>query len=474
MDGTKTAIATRSLHTLPGPRGLPLLGNLHQLELDRFHLGLEAWAARYGDLFTFRLAHKRCLGVGDAELVRHAFQERPEGFRRVRAMESVARELGVHGVFTAEGEDWRRQRKLMMPAFRESNLSAVFPTLQRITERLLVILQRAAEQRERLDVLPLLMRYTVDVTAAVAFGQDIDSLQRGHDELQSQLELIFGSLLRRINAPVPYWRYVQLPRDRALARALVKTRQHVDALIAEARSAVSERAAAPRTLLESMVVATDETGPAARLSHDELVGNVLTLLLAGEDTTANTLAWLLYYMATEPDVAAELRSEADSVLDGGAVLAASADAQRLPYLTAVVNEALRLRSPAPFIYLEPNSDSVLGDVRLPAGTPVFLLTRHVATRDHHFRDPQRFDPRRWLDRDDEQQRSAAARAYAPFGAGPRICPGRQLALLECALVVSAVARRFELALPPGPPIRERFDFAMEPEGLRIEISARCA
>ena len=158
MDGTKTAIAARSLGALPGPRGLPLLGNLHQLELDRFHLGLEAWAARYGDVFTFRLAHKRCLGLGDAELVRQVFQDRPERFRRVRAIESVARELGVHGVFSAEGEDWRRQRKLMMPAFRESNLSAVFPTLQRITERLLVMLERAAEHGERLDVLPLLMR----------------------------------------------------------------------------------------------------------------------------------------------------------------------------------------------------------------------------------------------------------------------------------------------------------------------------
>ncbi len=468
----------RSLDSLPGPSGWPLLGNLLEVDLARLHSVLERWCAQYGELYTFRLGPQRFLSVGDAELCRRIFQDRPDDFRRMHTMESVARELDMHGVFSAEGADWQRQRKLIMPAFKDENLANAFAVLQRITQRLVEHLRKLARTGEPVDVLHHLMRYTVDVMAAVAFGRDMNTLERGPDELQRDFETIFPMLLRRVNAPFAYWHYLKLPADRRLDRALAHAREILTPLIDGTRAQLArepQRAQKPATLLEAMVVAaSDDESNAPRLSDEEVLANVVTLLLAGEDTTANTLAWLFYYIAGEPEVQRELQREADGVLGSASVLPRHTQASELRYLGAATHETLRLKSPAPFVSLEAVRDVVIGDVQVPAGTPVFLLTRHFALQEGNFPQPQRFDPQRWLGGPGAPERTHLARASLPFGAGPRICPGRQLALLECSLVGSAIAKSFELSLPEGLTVSERFDFAMEPEGLRVVLRERRA
>jgi cytochrome P450 len=392
--------------------------------------------------------------------------ERPEQYRRISNMETVARDMGLHGLFSAEGADWRRQRKLIVPAFRDSNISACFPQLQATTERLLRVFARAAQQHQVLDLLHVLMCYTVDVTAAVAFGRDVNTLESGRDELQEQLEVVFPMLLRRVNSPVPYWRYISLPGERRLGRALRKARSIFSQLIAESRSKAGE---SRPSLLDAMIAATAEDEGSARLSDDELIANMFTLLLAGQDTTASTLAWLLFYMAEEPTIHAQLRVEADALLGSRSTLGSPDDVKDLPWLTATVRETLRLRSPAPFLFLEPICDVVLSGLHVPAGTPIFALTRHAALSGTDGPAPTAFQPARWLS---STSAPPNVRADMTFGAGPRICPGRQLALLESALVVSSVAKHFDLSLVPGSEVCERFDFAMKPQGLQVRFSER--
>jgi cytochrome P450 len=265
-------------------------------------------------------------------------------------------------------------------------------------------------------------------------------------------------------APFPYWRYVKLPSDRALDRALAAARGLIMPLIEEARSALvadPQRRAAPPSLMEAMLVAASEG--AQRLSDTEVLANVFTLLLAGEDTTANTLAWIVCFIAQDPALQRALQAEVDGVLGAEASLPSYEHMQQLPLLTAVVHETLRLKGPAPFIALSAARDVQLGDVDVPAGTPVFVLLRALALEAE-----DAFDPQRWLD---AEARARLARSSMPFGAGPRICPGRQLALLECALACSALLRRFDMSAGRAP-VRERFDFAMEPEGLRVTFSER--
>lgn len=169
----------RALADVPGPRGLPLLGNLLQVDTARFHLSLEEMWRAHGDLFSFRLGPKHCLGVADPALVRSIMRERPHDFTRMSTMESTARELGMHGVFSAEGEDWKRQRTLIMPAFRDSHLLQRFDTLRAITERLMSSLAPHAARGEPVLILDPFMRYTVDVMAQVSLGEDLNTLERG-------------------------------------------------------------------------------------------------------------------------------------------------------------------------------------------------------------------------------------------------------------------------------------------------------
>ena len=464
----------RKLRDVPGPRGWPLLGNLLEIDLDRTHLSFEAFSRQYGPLFSFRLGPERCLGVADADLVRSLLRERPHDFRRLKTMESVARELGIHGVFSAEGDDWKRQRRLMMPAFREENLVRHFDALRTITERFVSLLSREAARGEPIDLLHHLMRFTVDVTAEIAFGRDMNTVERGADELQRHFETIFPMLLRRVLAPFPYWRYVRLPQDRKLDRAVVAAQGTIGPLIERARAELAadpERRAKPRTLLEAMIVASGE-GDTARLTNEEVFANVATLLLAGEDTTANTLAWIAYFLAKHPEAQQRLREEVDAVLGDARTLPSHATATQLRYLGAVAHETLRLKSPAPFISLAATRDLQIADIEVSAGTPVFVLTRVFAMRDDNFPEPERFEPERWLVGDDPAARAHLGRASIPFGAGPRVCPGRQLALLECSLLIASLVKSFELALPPGLEVRERFDFAMEPENLRVIVRPR--
>jgi cytochrome P450 len=464
--GAASPAGRRKLSDVPGPRGLPLFGNLFEIDQARFHLTLEAFCREHGNVFSFRLGPARCLGVADPDLVRLLLRERPHDFRRMNTMESTARELGMHGVFSAEGDDWKRQRALITPAFREQNLTHHFEMLRSITERLIAVLAPAAYSREPVDILQHLMHYTIDVMAEISLGRDLNTLEHGPDELQSHLATMFPMLLRRVLAPFPYWRYLKLPADRALDRAVAATRQAILPLIARSRDLLAadpERRAAPRSLLEAMLVASDGD----RLSDTEVLANVITMLLAGEDTTANTLAWIVYFLARHPEVQRELRAEADRVLGDSATLPEYARLGQLRSLAAVAHETLRLKGPAPFIALSAARTVTIADIEIPANTPVFVLLREIAMQSPSFPAPERFDPQRFLAAD-----SSTARVLMPFGAGPRVCPGRQLALLECALVVSALVKRFELTLSGTEEVRERFDFAMEPENLRVLVHAR--
>jgi cytochrome P450 len=382
--------------------------------------------------------------------------------------------VGVIGLFSAEGEVWRRQRRLINPTFHPRHIEGFFPHIEQITSRLRERWARAADEAAACDVLCDLMRYTVDITSAISFGRDLNTLERGPDALQRHLELVFPALNRRLLTPLRYWRYFRLPADRALDRAIAAVRQLVLELVAAARRELeggADPAARPRTLLELMVASRDEEDPKVRLSDAEIYANVITMLLGGEDTTANTIAWMLYYLGKRPDIQARAREEVDSVLGGG-LIPTLEQSRRLVYVSAVTQEALRLRSAAPLLYLEANHATTVGDVRVPAGTGVVVLTRAAGKKPEYFGDPESFRPERWLEGAPSLLPHEPRMALA-FGGGPRVCPGRGMALLVCAVAIGMVLRSFEVHLPdPAAEVGERMAFAMQPEGLRVRFARR--
>jgi cytochrome P450 len=462
----------QDLLSLPGPRGLPLIGNILELDRERVHCTLEDWARRYGDVYRLRLGPKRMLIVSDLDLIQTILRDRPNGFRRLRLIEEVFSDLNAEGVFSAEGQRWARQRRLVMAAFSSNHLRACHDQIVTITRRLERLFHKAADRGEPVDVLRELMRYSVDVTSVVAFGVDMNTLEQGAHVLQRHMEPIFSMVQRRLNAPFPYWRYVKLPADRAVERGLVELERVILGLIRDARERLErDPAGAPRNLLEALLLSRDAEDPGARLSDREVYGNTVTFLLGGQDTTADTLAWILYFVSKHRDMQARMHAEVVAELGPNDLPMSLEESQKLRYAAAVAQEALRLKSPGPYIFLEAVNDTVIKGVAVPAGTGVVLLTRFVALADKSFQNASTFDPARWL-LPSPTPNAHDPRAALAFGGGPRLCPGRALALLECNMVSAMVARNFDVSLFGRDTVQERSRYTMEPQNLRIRFAPR--
>ncbi len=465
------AAPLRSVAALPGPRGWPLIGNLLQFDLPRLHRQFEDWADRHGPTYRLRLGRREVLVISDAETIAALLRDRPDTWRRMRPIEAVIREAGGHGVFSAEGDDWRRQRRLVMSAFDPGHLKRFYPSLQRVTERLMASWREAARRGEAIDLQASLMRYTVDVTTGLAFGVDLNTIDAPHP-LQEHLDKLFPMLFRRVNLPFPYWHYLRLPIDREYDRHLRRVHEAVRGFVQAARQRLQDEPARrerPTDLLEAMLAARDADGSA--LTEEEVAGNVLTVLLAGEDTTANTLGWAIWLLHEHPDDWRALVAEVDAAL-GEARLPPSFDAARgLASIEASVGEAMRLKPVAPLLFMEANRETSLAGFRLPPGAVVFCLMRRAALDARLAEDVADFRPGRWQDGADR----AVQKASMPFGAGPRLCPGRYLALLEMKMVLGMLARNFEL-LEVGPEgggaPGERMAFTMFPVGLKMRLAER--
>ena len=300
--------------------------------------------------------------------------------------------------------------------------------------------------------------------------------------VQRRLELLFPAFNRRIFALVPWWRLVRMPRDRRLDRSVADLRVWLDGLVAAARARAAAdvaagRASAPANFLEAMLSSRDEAGQP--FTDDVIFANLMTMLLAGEDTTAYTLAWAVHQLCDSPESVEALRAELDQTLGEAELPGDLETATGLAYAGAVANEAMRLRPVAPVIVVESVTATTIGDVAIPANTPVVVLTRPPTTNAAAFPDPAAFNPARWLDagkpRDGARRADGgpASAGYIPFGSGPRICPGRSLALVEMKVVLALLYKSFAVTREGhSADVHERFAFTMSPEGLRVRLRRR--
>jgi len=467
-----TATARR-IRDLPGPRGLPIVGNLHQVEPSRMHLVIEDWSRRYGEYFRVRLGGREMFVVANPEAIAGILRDRPDGFQRTPRLVEAAHEMGFDGLFSANGERWRRQRPMVMGSFDPGHIKTYFPSLVAVTERFARRWQRAAQAGDDIDLQADLMRYTVDVTAGLAFGADINTIESDDEVIQQHLDKVLPALLKRLFALFPYWR---LFRDRGMQAHISALQRAVDAFIAQARERMSRTPSLrehPSNLIEAMIAARD--APGSGLEDSDVAGNVLTMLLAGEDTTANTLAWAIYLLHRHPEQTRRAREEVRGVLGDERLATRYEQLGRLEFVEACANETMRLKPVAPIIVLEAVRDALVAGVAVPAGSFVMCLMRPGAVDERHFPDAGTFSPARWLADAGPAALSSAKRVAMPFGAGPRLCPGRYLALLEMKMVLAMLLGGFEIEgveAPGGGEPRERLAFTMSPVGLRLRLRER--
>jgi cytochrome P450/nitrite reductase/ring-hydroxylating ferredoxin subunit len=474
--GSGTARTERpvvSIESLPAAPGhLPLVGNTFAVDVERMHSQLLGWARERGPRYRIKLGPVSGVVLTEPEGIQQALRNRPDAITRSAPLEPVFRELGLHGVFSSEGQEWRPQRRLAMRALSHRRLGGLYPTLVKITERLLRRFRRHAAAGTAVDIQDDFMRFTVDLTTTLAFGRDMNTIEGTEGEIiQRHLELIFPLVMKRLTAPVPYWRLVRLPRDRRVDRAIAAVQAWIREVIAETRAELDadpSRAENPTNFLESMLTARDADG---KPFSDELIsGNALTMLLAGEDTTANSLAWAVHELVDSPEAVSALRREADEVLGDDVVARTLASTERLRQADAVTQETLRLHSVAPLLILTVRKDIVVDDLDVPAGTTLFCVSNAAGLSEDSVARARAFRPDRWLEGDVETYRQTG---HMPFGSGPRICPGRSLALLEMRLVLAALYKSFDVErVGDRRDVREVFNFTMAPEGLRVRLRER--
>lgn len=464
-----TSQVPKRYNDLPGPRGLPLLGNALQIQPDRFHQVVENWGERHGCPYRFSLGPQKAIVLSDPAQIAEAMRDRPNRFRRFAGLEQFAEELCLSGLFSSEGENWQRHRRAWMQALSVHHVKPFFEQLSQITQRLQRRWEQAADNGSVVDVQADLMRYTVDITTLFAFGIDNNTLEEDGSVIQDHLGKIFYMLQRRLSMPFPYWRWFKLPIDRRLDRSLAEVQKFVHDTIAVARQRIAdnpELAEKPTNLLEALIVARDEDGKA--FSDREIAGNTVTALLAGEDTTANTLAWMIHLLCEHPEEQRKLQQEIDSALGDAPMWEHLEDGDKLKVIDHVMSETLRLKPVAPFLFLCAKEDTVIADVQVKAGTNVILALRKAGFSEEEFPQYDKFSPDRWQ----ENKKPFAIRPPMPFGGGPRMCPGRSLAQMEIKSVTSMLMKNFSIEAAGDSPVTEKLTFTLMPANLKVRMHRR--
>lgn len=414
----------------PGPKGTLVGGSLRDFNRQRLDFFLNI-AREYGDLASFRFGPRRLFLASHPDLVERVLVTDAKHYVKHFGARMYKPVLG-NGLVTSEGDFWLRQRRLAQPAFLKTRVLSYAPMMADLTRQML----GRWRPGEAVNVHAEFSTLTSAIALKTLFGLD-DAGDR--TEFVESLRLTFDLLSARFRdlVPIPLW--VPTPRNLRTKRAIAHLYKVVDGFIAQGRA----RKEPGDDLLSRLVSARDDDG--SRMTDTQLREEAMTLYLAGHETTALTLTWSWYLLATHPDVEAKLVEEWARVLAGRAP--APDDLADLPYTDAVLTEAMRVYPPVYLIGREATRDLELGGYRVPRGTTVFM-SQWVSHRDPRYfgPDPEAFRPERWLD---GLAKRIPKYAYYPFGGGPRVCIGNTFALMEAAILLATVGQRYRFTLDPG-------------------------
>jgi cytochrome P450 len=431
---------TSSTRVAPGPEGLPWVGNLFDVWKDPLRLFTRS-VASHGDIVAMRFGPFRYWLLNDPEAIHHVLVDNNKNYTKSRNYQGLKLVLG-EGLVTSEGEFWRRQRRLAQPAFHKEKLAGFARTMAEDTAAMLQAWQARGSDGVALDVHAEMMKLTLKIVARTLFsttvGAEADAIGAALAIALRHAEDYAESLL-----PVPPW--VPTPSNLRFKRAVKTLDELVFRIIDERRKSGAD----PGDLLAMLMAATDDEaeGGARGMTDRQLRDEVMTLVMAGHETTANALTWTFYLLANHPEIEARLRREVDSVLgDDAARSPTLADLPKLPYTAMVIQESMRLFPPVWAFERQARGADVVAGFDVPAKAIMavcpYALHRHPA----YWEDPERFDPLRFTP---ERVESRPRYAYLPFGGGPRQCIGNGFAMMEAQIILAMVVRQKHLALSPG-------------------------
>ncbi|GAA0361583.1 cytochrome P450 [Streptomyces blastmyceticus] len=451
-----TVAATREgTTTVRAPGALPLVG--HTVRLARDPLGF--LQARHGGapVVELRFGTGRVQLLTRPDVVREVLVTGHRSYDKGGPIIEGARTLFGNGLGTCPREQHRRQRPMLQPAFRPSRLAGYSPTMQLCAEEI----AGKWQDGQVLDVGRQMNRIAARVLMrTLASGDAASTAVRQVEEF---LPTLMSTAFRRVAVPWAWPHELPLPSNRRYRRADTAVRASIDATIAEYR-----RAGAPGDdLLGHLVGARDEAG--TELSDQEIHDQIKIMLIAGIETTATALSWTFHVLGRQPEIERRVYAELDAELDGRPPT--GDDLARLPYLTRVLTETLRVYPTVPLLSRVATADVALGGREFPAGTEFFFSPYCLHRDPGAFPEPERFDPDRWLS---ERVGAAQRLAFIPWGAGPRKCIGDTYSLIEASLALATILTTWRLRPIATAKVTPTVRFSLHPTGLRMTAERRPA
>lgn len=448
--------ATAASKTPPGPQGTLLFGNLQEFRRDPLQLLMDV-RRDFGDVAKIRLGLQELYVLNHPDHIMHVLVDRDRKYGKSRLDLGALVPIVGQGLLTSEGEMWKQQRRMLQPLFAQQMLADYSQGVTDLTGEFVAQLDRNARSGQPLDFAEALTGLTMKIITRSMFGLDFGD---ANHELVEAIEFLVAYVNSYYESLFPLPEWVPTPSNLHFHRAIAVLDQTMHALIDQRR----HRDLTKKDLLSVMMRAVDdETGQG--MTETVLRDQVLTIFLAGHETTARSLAWTFYLLSKHPEVERRLTAEVRAVL--GDAVPTFANVGKLEYGKMVIQEAMRLYPAVWMMGRRAVMEDDIAGYRIPADTEVafsqYVMHRHPA----YWENPEGFDPERF-----NAARSAGRPhgVYFPFGAGPRVCIGNTFALLEMALIIPMVLQKYRLDLLPGHPVVPKTSVTLRPlHGLQMLV-----
>ena len=457
MAATSPFAIKAPLRPPPGPKGHFLLGNLAAVSRD--WLGFYARCAKeYGDVVHLRYLHVPICLVMHPSDIEYVLVTNPGNFTKSADYRALARVLG-NGLLTNEGKSWQRQRGLIQPAFRRENILSYARVMTRSASRLLASWTSGESRNVHEDMMAL----TLQIVAQCLFGAEVTGVaERVGKAMQVVTDRFMADASQALLLPFDLPDFLAPARRRAIS----ELNKIINGIIRERRASNQPR----EDLLDTLLRVRDAEGHP--LSDTQLRDEVMTLFLAGHETTALALSWTCFLLAENPPIEGKLVAELRDVL--GDREPTADDLPLLRYTEMVLKESMRLYPAVWGIGRRAVADCEIGGYRVTAGTNIFIFQSLTQRDPRFFSNPDAFDPERW--REDPVRSGKIPRfAYFPFGGGPRVCVGTSFAMLEATLLLAMIQQKFHLDLVPGHPVQPVASVTLRPKhGIRVTVRRRAS
>jgi cytochrome P450 len=440
----------------PGPH--PRWPGLNLFAVRRDMLGFLLRAAReHGDIVYFKMGPQEAYFLNHPDYIKDVLVTRQQNFIKGRALQRSKRLLG-EGLLTSEGSFHRRQRRLAQPAFHRNRIAAYADVMTDYAVRQML----GWQDGQQLDISHEMMRLTLAIVGKTLFDADVE--EKEAEEIGEALTSIFKLFNAMLLPFSEVLEKLPLPQNRRFERAKRRLDETIYRIINERRLGGEDRG----DLLSMLLLSQDEEGTGS-MTDEQVRDEVMTLFLAGHETTANALTWTWYLLSEHEAVEARVHAEVDEVLRQSARPSFD-DVQRLRYTEMVLAESMRLYPPAWALGRLAVKETEIGGYRIAPGALV-LLSQYVTHRDGRFyAEPERFDPERWLP---EARAARPQFSYFPFGAGARRCIGESFAWMEGVLLIATLAGRWRMRHVPGHPVQLQPLITLRPKhGMLMTVHER--